>query len=182
MEFTFDNRDLLNSDVRYKEDNLVYYSVATEEVNDKTRTVIRHGGEIEATIHWEDRFFETEGRKLSFRTVKRRLSGFWTSSSSRVWRWDGAAYVVQYDDGKWEAKSELEDVLGSTLTPYRDRFFHDDEPASFVVKTHAYEDLWFFLMVFVYSEFKRIRKDAEKTATIKAVAKTATLVLEAQKK
>lgn len=83
MQYYFGGKDVCNSTIKSSQDDAVRFTVATDEVDDKTRTEIWHGDKASrvAVIHWDDRVFEIYGRKLSFTTVKAHPSGFLVSST-----------------------------------------------------------------------------------------------------
>ncbi|KAL0955423.1 hypothetical protein HGRIS_001669 [Hohenbuehelia grisea] len=168
MDLVFDSKDITNSPIRSRHDNAVQFSVLTIDGSDGKSTKIHYGqtADVAAVIYWNHRLFEIAGRQLSFTTTKAHPEGFFVSSESRVWRWDGPAYLVKYDS-KWEAKLELEEEHVATFAPFKSHMFHDDEPAHITILPAAQRETVFFVMLFIYSECKRLEEAKDNKAAAK---------------
>lgn len=76
QHYTFTTKDIRNTLIKSGMDDTIKFTVSTtsvEENNFKPKTEIRRMSEkapLAVIIHWDDRIFEIEGRKLSFTTTK----------------------------------------------------------------------------------------------------------------
>ncbi|KAJ8697269.1 hypothetical protein PTI98_007065 [Pleurotus ostreatus] len=76
QHYIFTTKDIRNTLIKSATDDTIKFTVSTtsvEENNFKPKTEIRRMSEkapLAVVIHWDDRIFEIEGRKLSFTTTK----------------------------------------------------------------------------------------------------------------
>ncbi|KAF7428991.1 hypothetical protein PC9H_008229 [Pleurotus ostreatus] len=161
QHYIFTTKDIRNTLIKSATDDTIKFTVSTtsvEENNFKPKTEIRRMSEkapLAVVIHWDDRIFEIEGRKLSFTTTKVHPSVLFSPTTERIWRWDGEAYLVDYRRGKWEVKTELGKKHAAAFTIQYSPLFRAEQPASMKIESFAEQDTLFFILMFIYSEFKR---------------------------